>query len=133
MPSFFNHLLHSTFSDMDFEKEDLGESTRFSCAADENYGGSCAADSRIVLGFQDFVFGVFLILFSVLHRSRYCLADDRFLDAVKFLDSGDGAGWELLHVLFHFMDLGMMLNPDFRNRLIAEAVLKHRFFAAALL
>ncbi|KAF5820969.1 hypothetical protein HanXRQr2_Chr01g0008271 [Helianthus annuus] len=110
MPSFFNHLLHSTFSDMDFEKEDLGESTRFSCAADENYGGSCAADSRIVLGFQDFVFG-----------SRYCLADDRFLDAVKFLDSGDGAGWELLHVLFHFMDLGMMLNPDFRNRLIAEA------------
>uniref|UniRef100_A0A251VMH4 Protein kinase domain-containing protein n=1 Tax=Helianthus annuus TaxID=4232 RepID=A0A251VMH4_HELAN len=108
MPSFFNHLLHSTFSDMDFEpereKEDLGESTRFSCAADENYGGSCAADSRIVLGFQDFVFG-------------YCLADDRFLDAVKFLDSGDGAGWELLH---------MMLNPDFRNRLIAEAVLKHR-------
>ncbi|KAL9994230.1 putative protein kinase [Helianthus debilis subsp. tardiflorus] len=49
---------------------------------------------------------------------EYCLADDRFLDAVKFLDSGDGAGWELLQ---------MMLNPDFRNRPIAEAVLKHSF------
>lgn len=29
---------------------------------------------------------------------RYCLADDRLLDAVKFLDVGDGAGWELLQV-----------------------------------
>lgn len=30
--------------------------------------------------------------------SRYCLADDRLLDAVRFLDLGDGAGWELLQV-----------------------------------
>lgn len=29
---------------------------------------------------------------------RYCLADDQLLDAVKFLDLGDGAGWELLQV-----------------------------------
>lgn len=29
---------------------------------------------------------------------RYCLADDRLLEAVKFLDLGDGAGWELLQV-----------------------------------
>lgn len=32
---------------------------------------------------------------------RYCLADDRLLDAVKFLDLGDGAGWELLQVLLY--------------------------------
>ncbi|KAK1410000.1 hypothetical protein QVD17_36532 [Tagetes erecta] len=55
---------------------------------------------------------------------EYCLADDRFLEAVKFLDLGDGAGWELLQV---------MLNPDFRNRPIAEAVLNHRFLTGALL
>lgn len=30
--------------------------------------------------------------------SRYCLADDSLLEAVKFLDLGDGAGWELLQV-----------------------------------
>ena len=30
--------------------------------------------------------------------SRYCLADDRLLEAVKFLDLGAGAGWELLQV-----------------------------------
>lgn len=29
---------------------------------------------------------------------RYCLADDRLLEAVKFLDLGNGAGWELLQV-----------------------------------
>ncbi|XP_072986085.1 uncharacterized protein [Typha latifolia] len=29
---------------------------------------------------------------------EYCLADDRLLEAVKFLDLGDGAGWELLQV-----------------------------------
>ncbi|KAI3793830.1 hypothetical protein L1987_36453 [Smallanthus sonchifolius] len=55
---------------------------------------------------------------------EYCLADDRFSEAVKFLDLGDGAGWELLQV---------MLNPDFRNRPIAEAVLNHRFLTGALL
>ncbi|KAD0351775.1 hypothetical protein E3N88_44413 [Mikania micrantha] len=54
---------------------------------------------------------------------RYCLADDGFLEAVKFLDLGDGAGWELLQV---------MLNPDYRNRPIAEAVLTHRFLTNVL-
>ena len=29
---------------------------------------------------------------------RYCLADDRLSEAVKFLDLGAGAGWELLQV-----------------------------------
>lgn len=29
---------------------------------------------------------------------RYCLADDRLLEAVRFLDLSDGAGWELLQV-----------------------------------
>ncbi|XP_030506838.2 uncharacterized protein LOC115721879 [Cannabis sativa] len=51
---------------------------------------------------------------------EYCLADDRLLEAVKFLDLGDGAGWELLQD---------MLNPDFRRRPIAEAVLNHRFMS----
>lgn len=55
---------------------------------------------------------------------EYCLADDRLLDAVKFLDLGDGAGWELLQA---------MLNPDFRKRPIAEAVLNHRFVTGAVL
>ncbi|XP_076923237.1 uncharacterized protein LOC143585308 isoform X2 [Bidens hawaiensis] len=54
---------------------------------------------------------------------EYCLADDGFVEAVKFLDMDDGAGWELLQ---------MMLNPDFRNRPIAEAVLNHRFLKDAL-
>lgn len=49
---------------------------------------------------------------------EYCLADDRLLEAVKFLDLGDSAGWELLQA---------MLNPDFRKRPIAEAVRSHRF------
>ena len=34
---------------------------------------------------------------------RYCLADDRLIDAVRFLDLGDGAGWELLQVLLYFL------------------------------
>ncbi|KAG2708889.1 hypothetical protein I3760_05G213300 [Carya illinoinensis] len=55
---------------------------------------------------------------------EYCLADDRLLDAVKFLDLGDGAGWELLQA---------MLNPDFRKRPIAEAILNHRFITGAVL
>ncbi|XP_017244300.2 uncharacterized protein LOC108216132 [Daucus carota subsp. sativus] len=54
----------------------------------------------------------------------YCLADDRFLEAVKFLDLGGGAGWELLQA---------MLNPDFRKRPIAEAVINHRFMTGAVL
>ncbi|XP_043694932.1 uncharacterized protein LOC122645675 isoform X1 [Telopea speciosissima] len=55
---------------------------------------------------------------------EYCLADDRLLEAVKFLDLGAGAGWELLQA---------MLNPDFRKRPIAEAVLNHRFMTGAVL
>ncbi|KAK6155416.1 hypothetical protein DH2020_009664 [Rehmannia glutinosa] len=55
---------------------------------------------------------------------EYCLADDRLLEAVKFLDLGNGAGWELLQA---------MLNRDFRQRPIAEAVLNHRFMAGAFI
>lgn len=40
----------------------------------------------------------FVSLFNLSSFFRYCLADDRLLDAVKFLDLGDGAGWELLQV-----------------------------------
>lgn len=36
---------------------------------------------------------------------RYCLADDRLLEAVKFLDLGDGAGWELLQVRFCLLSI----------------------------
>ncbi|KAK7405955.1 hypothetical protein VNO78_07567 [Psophocarpus tetragonolobus] len=49
---------------------------------------------------------------------EYCLADDKLVNAVEFLDLGDGAGWELLQA---------MLNADFRKRPTAEAVLNHRF------
>eukprot|EP00262_Sarcandra_glabra_P008144 TRINITY_DN21381_c0_g1_i2.p1 TRINITY_DN21381_c0_g1~~TRINITY_DN21381_c0_g1_i2.p1 ORF type:complete len:430 (-),score=60.26 TRINITY_DN21381_c0_g1_i2:118-1407(-) len=55
---------------------------------------------------------------------EYCQADDRLLEAVKFLDLGDGAGWELLQ---------SMLNPDYRQRPIAEAILSHRFMTGAVL
>ncbi|KAF5196923.1 Ribonuclease E/G-like protein [Thalictrum thalictroides] len=55
---------------------------------------------------------------------EYCLADDRLLEAVRFLDLGAGAGWELLQA---------MLNPDHRQRPIAEAVLNHRFMTGAVL
>ncbi|KAK4835820.1 hypothetical protein QYF36_014948 [Acer negundo] len=55
---------------------------------------------------------------------EYCLADDCLLEAVKFLDLSDGAGWELLQA---------MLNPDFRKRPIAEAVINHRFMTGAIL
>ncbi|XP_022890459.1 uncharacterized protein LOC111405693 isoform X2 [Olea europaea var. sylvestris] len=55
---------------------------------------------------------------------EYCLADDRLLEAVKFLDLGAGAGWELLQA---------MLNRDFRKRPIADAVLSHRFMAGDFL
>ncbi|GAB2293884.1 hypothetical protein Dimus_028095, partial [Dionaea muscipula] len=53
---------------------------------------------------------------------EYCLADDRLLEAVKFLDLGDGAGWELLQA---------MLNPDYRKRPVGAAVLNHRFLNGA--
>ncbi|CAA0824749.1 Protein kinase superfamily protein [Striga hermonthica] len=53
---------------------------------------------------------------------EYCLADDCLIEAVKFLDLGNCAGWELLQA---------MLNRDFRKRPIADAVLNHRFMAGA--
>ncbi|VVB14805.1 unnamed protein product [Arabis nemorensis] len=49
---------------------------------------------------------------------EYCLADERLEEAVKFLDLGDRAGWELLQA---------MLYADHRKRPTAEAVLSHRF------
>lgn len=55
---------------------------------------------------------------------EYCMADDNWAEAVKFLDLGEGAGWELLQA---------MLNADYRQRPIAEAVLNHRFMTGALL
>lgn len=41
---------------------------------------------------------VFVFAYFSSELSRYCLADDRLLEAVKFLDLGKGAGWELLQV-----------------------------------
>lgn len=41
---------------------------------------------------------VFVFVYFSSELSRYCLADDRLLEAVKFLDLGEGAGWELLQV-----------------------------------
>ncbi|XP_024044293.1 uncharacterized protein LOC18048871 isoform X3 [Citrus clementina] len=75
---------------------------------------------------------------------EYCLADDRLLEAVKFLDLGEGAGWELLQVEIVFkvyrlsitpqiLAIYAMLNPDFQQRPIAEAVINHRFTAGAVL
>ncbi|KAG5070351.1 hypothetical protein GLYMA_01G233100v4 [Glycine max] len=55
---------------------------------------------------------------------EYCLADDRLVNAVEFLDLGAGAGAELLQA---------MLNADFRKRPTAEAVLNHRFMTGAVL
>ncbi|KAM0935389.1 putative protein kinase [Dioscorea sansibarensis] len=54
---------------------------------------------------------------------EYCLADDRLTEAVKFLDLGEGAGWELLRA---------MLSPDYRQRPIANTVLKHRFMTGSI-
>ncbi|KAK4433177.1 hypothetical protein Salat_1079900 [Sesamum alatum] len=55
---------------------------------------------------------------------EYCIADERLGEAVKFLDVGNGAGWELLQA---------MIKRDYRERPIAEAVLNHRFMAGAFL
>lgn len=38
---------------------------------------------------------------------RYCLADERLEEAVKFLDFGDRAGWELLQVFSWSMFLSV--------------------------
>ncbi|CAM6066119.1 unnamed protein product [Sphagnum tenellum] len=55
---------------------------------------------------------------------EYCEADDRWVEAVRFLDLDDGAGWQLLQA---------MLNPDYRQRPTVEAVLSHRFLTGAIL
>lgn len=54
---------------------------------------------------------------------EYCQADDRWSEAVNFLDLDDRSGWELLQA---------MLNPDFRQRPTAQAVLSHRFMTRVL-
>eukprot|EP00271_Cylindrocystis_brebissonii_P006493 TRINITY_DN19272_c0_g1_i1.p1 TRINITY_DN19272_c0_g1~~TRINITY_DN19272_c0_g1_i1.p1 ORF type:complete len:526 (+),score=72.01 TRINITY_DN19272_c0_g1_i1:372-1949(+) len=53
----------------------------------------------------------------------YCAADDRWTEAVRFLDANDGAGWNLLQA---------MLDPDFRKRPSASSVLVHPFLSPRL-
>lgn len=48
----------------------------------------------------------------------YCEADERWLNAVAFLDNDGGAGWDLL---------GAMLRPEWRQRPTAESCLNHPF------
>lgn len=48
----------------------------------------------------------------------YADADERWQKAVAFLDTGGGAGWDLLTA---------MLNPDWRRRPTAESCLNHPF------
>ncbi|KAH8970055.1 hypothetical protein BDL97_02G067000 [Sphagnum fallax] len=55
---------------------------------------------------------------------KYCEANDRWVEAVRFLDLDDGAGWQLLQA---------MLNPDYRQRPIVEAALSYRFLTSAVL
>lgn len=55
---------------------------------------------------------------------EYCEADDRWSEAVNFMNLDDGAGWQLLQA---------MLNPDYRLRPTVDAVLSHRFLTGALL
>ena len=54
------------------------------------------------------------------HHFRYCSADERWQDAVHYLSDRGGAGWDLLQAL---------LNPDYRLRPSAAAVLLHPFLA----
>ncbi|XVE62284.1 hypothetical protein DITRI_Ditri06bG0105700 [Diplodiscus trichospermus] len=76
----------------------------------------CEAGTMDGLSLQRLLESAFKL--DLMAAREYCLADDRLLEAVKFLDLGNGAGWELLQA---------MLNPDFRKRPIAEAVVNHRF------
>lgn len=50
---------------------------------------------------------------------EYCEADERWTKAVRFLDSGAGAGWSLLEE---------MLNEDWRSRPTAHSCIDHPFF-----
>ncbi|CAK7333675.1 unnamed protein product [Dovyalis caffra] len=76
----------------------------------------CEAGIMDTLSLQRLIESTFRLDFEA--TREYCLADDRLEEAVKFLDLSDRAGWQLLQA---------MLNPDFRKRPIAEAVLNHRF------
>ncbi|GLT95069.1 hypothetical protein SLE2022_127740 [Rubroshorea leprosula] len=81
----------------------------------------CEAGTMDSLSLQRLLESTFQL--DVMATREYCLADDRLLEAVKFLDLSNGAGWELLQA---------MLNPDFRKRPIAESVLNHQFLTAAV-
>lgn len=48
----------------------------------------------------------------------YCEADERWVKAVRFLDSGEGAGWSLLEE---------MLNKDWRSRPTVQSCMDHPF------
>ncbi|KAG6548408.1 hypothetical protein Mapa_009894 [Marchantia paleacea] len=61
---------------------------------------------------------------DVMAAREYCAADERWDEAVKFMDIDDGAGWQLLQA---------MLNPNYRMRPTAEAVLNHRFMTGDVL
>ncbi|GAV89553.1 hypothetical protein CFOL_v3_32967 [Cephalotus follicularis] len=81
----------------------------------------CEAGAVDILSLQRLLESTFQLDLEAMRE--YCLADDRLLEAVTFLDLGDGAGWELLQA---------MLNPNFRKRPSAEAVLNHRFMTRAV-
>ena len=53
----------------------------------------------------------------------FCEADERWADAVAFLDAQDRAGWGLL---------AAMLNSNWRQRPTAESCLNHPFLKAAI-
>lgn len=55
---------------------------------------------------------VFVFVYFSSELSRYCLADDRLLEAVKFLDLGEGAGWELLQVEIVFKVYRLSITPQ---------------------
>ncbi|KAL2653141.1 hypothetical protein R1flu_021269 [Riccia fluitans] len=61
---------------------------------------------------------------DIMAAREYCAADDRWDKAVKFMDLDDGAGWQLLQA---------MMNPNYRTRPTAEAVLSHRFMTGDVL
>jgi hypothetical protein len=51
------------------------------------------------VGYLCLIIRAFLLSHVVLFMlGRYCIADDKLVNAIEFLDLGDGAGWELLQV-----------------------------------
>ncbi|EFJ31689.1 hypothetical protein SELMODRAFT_87772 [Selaginella moellendorffii] len=85
-----------------------GADPKFGALSDNLWRRAAAAGARTI--FERKAFGI--------ADDIYCMMDDRWEEAVKFLDLDNKAGWELLQV---------MLNPDYRQRPIADAVLCHRF------